>query len=204
MGFYRNVILPKLCDASMKNERLAPFRERVIGGAEGRVLEIGAGSGRNLPLYGAGVDEVIALEPDASLTRMAEIRAKERSRPVEWMEASAEEIPLENGSVDTAVSTWTMCSIPHLTQALREMRRVLKPGGRLLFVEHGLSPEPRVQKWQNLIDPLWSRISGGCHLNRPIRRMIEDAGFQIERVDTCYLPGPKSMGYFSEGSARPG
>lgn len=204
MGFYRNVILPKLCDAAMKNERLAPFRERVIGGAEGRVLEIGAGSGRNLPLYGTGVDEVIALEPDASLTRIAESRAKERSRPVEWIEASAEEIPLENGSVDTAVSTWTMCSIPHLTQALREMRRVLKPGGRLLFVEHGLSPEPRVQKWQNLIDPLWSRISGGCHLNRPIRRMIEDAGFQIERVDTCYLPGPKSMGYFSEGSARPG
>ena len=203
MGFYRNVILPRLCDFAMKNERLTPFRERVVGRAEGRVLEIGAGSGRNLPLYKAAVDDVIALEPDPNLARMSEARAKERSRPVQWLEASAEEIPLENGSVDTVVSTWTMCSIADVTRALREMRRVLKAGGHLLFVEHGLSPEPRVQKWQATIDPIWSRISGGCHVNRPIRRMIEAAGFRIDGIETCYLPGPKSLGYFSEGRARP-
>src|SRR5215469_2218902 len=203
MGFYRNVILPKLCDFAMRNERLQPFRERVVGRADGRVLEIGAGSGRNLSLYRANVDEVIALEPDPNLARMAEARANERSRPVKWVEAPAEDIPLDNGSVDTVVSTWTICSIADATRALGEMRRVLKAGGRLVFVEHGLSPEPRVQRWQETIDPLWSRISGGCHLNRPIRRMIEEAGFRMEAIETCYLPGPKSMGFLTEGSATP-
>ena len=145
MGFYRNVVLPKLCDLTMRRKDLSPFRERVIGRAEGRVLEIGAGSGLNLPLYRAAVDEVIALEPDPKLAEISQARAKERARPVQWMEASAEEIPLEKGCIDTVVSTWTMCSIPDATRALREMRRVVRPGGRLLFVEHGLAPEPRVQ-----------------------------------------------------------
>jgi ubiquinone/menaquinone biosynthesis C-methylase UbiE len=185
----------------MRRKELQAYRARVIGAAEGRVLEIGAGSGLNLKFYPAAVNEVIALEPDQRLVRMAQQHTGETLRPVSFLEASAEEIPLEDRSVDTAVSTWTLCTIP--PDALREVHRVLKPGGKLLFVEHGLAPERRVQKWQNGLDPVWSRISGGCHLNRPIRNMIEDAGFKIERLKTSYLPGPKAMGFLSEGGAKP-
>jgi ubiquinone/menaquinone biosynthesis C-methylase UbiE len=202
MGFYRSIVLPKLCDFAMRRKDLAPYRERVIGAAEGRVLEVGAGSGLNLKLYGSAVKEVLALEPDPKLIHMAEQHAKKASRPVSFLEASAEEIPLEGEEIDTVVSTWTICTIP--LGALRELRRVLKPGGKLLFVEHGLAPERKVQKWQNLVDPLWSCISGGCHLNRPISKVIENAGFRIERLDTSYLPGPKVAGFMSEGSALPG
>lgn len=201
MGFYRNFILPKLCDLAMRREDLQPYRVRVIGAAEGRVLEVGVGSGLNLKLYTLGVTEVMALEPDPKLVRMAERHAKEASRPISFLEASAEAIPLEDRSVDTVVSTWTLCTIP--LEALREMRRVLKPGGKLLFVEHGLAPERRVQQWQNRLDPIWSRISGGCHINRPIRNVIESAGFRIDRLQTGYMPGPKPMSFMSEGSADP-
>jgi ubiquinone/menaquinone biosynthesis C-methylase UbiE len=203
MGFYRNVILPKLCDLSMRNKRLRPYRERAIGAAEGRVLEIGAGSGLNLQLYRSGASEVFALEPDQSLLRMAQRKAKNAWRPVTFLEASAEQIPLEDGSVDTVVTTWTLCTIPDAVHALREARRVLKGAGRLLFVEHGLAPERNVQKWQNRLTPVWTKISGGCHLNRPIGQTIETAGFAIERLESGYLPGPKFLAYLSEGSARP-
>jgi ubiquinone/menaquinone biosynthesis C-methylase UbiE len=203
MGFYGNVILPRLCDLSMRNKRLRPYRERVIGAAEGRVLEIGAGSGLNLRLYRSAASEVLALEPDQNLLRIAERNAKNAPRPVTFLEASAEQIPLEDRSVDTVVTTWTLCTIPDADRALREARRVLKTAGRLLFVEHGLAPERHVQKWQNRLTPVWTKISGGCHLNRPIARIIETAGFAIESLETGYLPGPKFLAFLSEGSARP-
>ena len=201
MGFYRDVILPKLCDCAMRNERLAPWRARVIGAAEGRVLEIGAGSGLNIPLYGAGVSEVLALEPEEKLRRMA--AEKQAPRPVKFIEASAEQIPLDDASVDTVVTTWTLCSIPDGTSAMYEARGVLKPGGRLLFVEHGLSPDRGVRRWQNGLNPFWRRISGGCNLNRAITEIIASGGFQIDRLDNAYLPGPKFMSFLYEGSARP-
>ncbi len=203
MGFYRDVIVPRLCDVSMRNKLLWPYRERVTGGAEGRVLEIGAGSGMNLPLYGTRVTEILALEPDHHLMMKAGQKAAAAHRPVTFLEASAEEIPLDDCSVDTVVTTWTLCSIKDATRALGEMRRVLRSNGQLLFVEHGLAPDTSVRKWQNRIDPIWTRVSGGCHLNRPIVAIIGTSGFKIGRIDTDYAPGPKPMTFFYEGCAQP-
>ena len=123
--------------------------------------------------------------------------------PVTFLEASAEQIPLEDGSVDTVISTWTMCSIQDIRRALEEMRRVLRPDGRLLFVEHGLASELNVRKWQNRLDPLWIHVSGGCHLNRPIEALVAGAGFEVDRLETGYITGPKLMAFMYEGVARP-
>jgi ubiquinone/menaquinone biosynthesis C-methylase UbiE len=203
MGFYNDVILPRLIDLAMRNKQLRPFRERVVGAAEGRVLEIGVGSGRNLPFYRAAAREIYALEPASRLVAMARNAPRATTMPVTFIEASAEAIPLDEHSVDTVVMTWTLCSIPEAVAALAEMRRVLRPGGRLMFVEHGQAPDARVRWWQDRLTPVWRRIGGGCHLNRPIRGMIESAGFRIDRIETGYIPGPKPMTFMYEGSARP-
>jgi SAM-dependent methyltransferase len=134
---------------------------------------------------------------------MARRNAKQARRPVTFLDASAEAIPLEDRSVDTVVTTWTLCTIPEAVRALEEMHRVLKPDGRLLFVEHGLALDERVCKWQNRLTPAWKCISGGCHLNRPIAAMIKSGGFIIDHLDTGYAPGPKSMSFLYEGRARP-
>ena len=181
MGFYSDIILPRLCDLAMRNKQLVPFRERVIGAAEGRVLEIGVGSGINLPFYRSPVREVLALEPAPRLVTMARSAPHVTSMPVSFLQASAEAIPLDKYSVDTIVTTWTLCSIPQPGAALAEMRRVLRPGGKLLFVEHGLAPDEAVRRWQDRLTPAWRYISGGCHLNRPIRSMIDAAGFRIDQ-----------------------
>ncbi len=203
MGFYSDIILPRLCDLAMRNKQLRPFRERVVGAAEGRVLEIGVGSGTNLPYYRSPVSEVLALEPAPRLIAMAQNSSRAAITPVKLLEASAEAIPLDQHSVDTVVTTWTLCSIPQAATALAEMRRVLRPAGRLLFVEHGLAPDEGVRRWQDRLTPPWRCISGGCHLNRPIRTMIEGAGFRIDRIETGYSPGPRPMTFMYEGSARP-
>jgi ubiquinone/menaquinone biosynthesis C-methylase UbiE len=203
MAFYSDVILPRLCDLAMRNKQLVPYRERVIGGAEGRVLEIGAGSGRNLPFYGLSAKQILALEPSPKLVAMAR-GLPHQEIPVTFLEASAETIPLDDRTVDTVVTTWTLCTIPQAATALGEMRRVLRPGGRLLFVEHGLSPDERVRWWQDRLTPAWKSISGGCRLNRPIQALIEGAGYRIERIETGYMPGLKPMTFMYEGSARPG
>jgi ubiquinone/menaquinone biosynthesis C-methylase UbiE len=203
MAFYRDVILPRICDFAMRNKQLRPYRERVIGAAEGRVIEIGVGSGLNLPFYRSSAKQVLALEPSAKLIAMAR-RARDTAMPVNFIEGSAEAIPLDDHSVDTVVTTWTLCSIPDAALALTEMRRVLRPNGKLLFVEHGMAPDSNVRRWQDWLTPAWKRISGGCHLNRPISTMIEAAGFRIDRVETGYMPGPKAMTFMYEGSARPG
>jgi len=202
MGFYSDFILPRLLDLAMSNKQLLPFRERVIGAAEGRVLEIGVGSGRNLPFYRSPAKEILALEPSPKLVAMAR-GAAESTVPVRFLEASAETIPLDDATIDSVVTTWTLCSIPQAVSALGEMRRVLRPGGRLLFAEHGLAPSASVRWWQNRLTPAWQSISGGCHLNRPIRSMMEGAGFRIDRIETGYIPGPKPMTFMYEGSAQP-
>ena len=203
MGFYSDIVLPRLCNLAMRNKQLVPFRERVIGAAEGRVLEIGVGSGMNLPFYRPPVREVLALEPAPRLVTMARSASRTTSMLVNFLEASAEAIPLDEHSVDTIVTTWTLCSIPQAATALADMRRVLRQGGKLLFVEHGLAPDEAVHWWQDRLSPAWRYISGGCHLNRPIRTMIEGAGFRIDRIETGYIPGPKPMTFMYEGSAWP-
>lgn len=202
MGFYTDIILPRLCDLAMRNRLFVPYRRRIGGAAVGRVLEIGVGSGLNLPFYAASVTELLALEPSPRLLSMARGAAGASPLPVCFIEASAEAIPIDAHSVDTVVTTWTLCSVPRADAALAELRRVLRPGGRLLFVEHGLAPEDSVRRWQRRLTPAWRRIAGGCHLDRPIQAMIEDAGFRIDRLETRYVPGPKPMTFFYEGSAH--
>jgi ubiquinone/menaquinone biosynthesis C-methylase UbiE len=194
--------LPYFVDWSMRQPAFKEYRSRLLTVAEGWVLEIGVGSGLNLPFYGDAVRHVIGLEPSLKLLSMARSAGRELSQPIELVRASAEAIPLENESVDTVVSTWTLCSIPDVMSALGEMRRVLRPGGRLLFVEHGLSPDPRVRRWQNRLTPLWKRVGGGCHLNRPIAQLIEGSGFRVEQVAAGYMKGPRPMTYMYEGTAR--
>jgi ubiquinone/menaquinone biosynthesis C-methylase UbiE len=203
MGFYRERIIPHIINVSMRNRELTPYRERVIGAAEGRVLEIGAGSGLNLPLYPAATREVLALEPSLRLIRMAQDTSSKTSTKVAFIEAIAEAIPIPEHSIDAVVMTWVLCSIPNARQALAEMRRVLKPDGQLLFVEHGRASEPSVNKWQDRLNPAWRCFAGGCNLNRPISTLIEDAGFRIAHLATGYMKGPRLMTFIYEGRACP-
>lgn len=203
MSFYDNHILPHLQHLMMRNRQLRPYRERVVGAAEGRVLEVGIGSCLNLLFYSSRVREVIGLEPVPRLITMARNEAADAPLPVSFIEGSAEEIPLDDASIDTVLITWTLCTIPQAVQAIHEMRRVLRPGGQLLFVEHGRAPEESVRKWQDRLTPTWKRIAGGCHLNRPIRALVEDNGFDIAQIDTGYMKGPKPMAFLYEGRAKP-
>jgi ubiquinone/menaquinone biosynthesis C-methylase UbiE len=158
---------------------------------------------RGRPFYSPKVQRVIGLDPSAKLLSMARGGGRAHSGPVEFIEGSAEAIPLDDGSVDTVVSTWTLCSIPDALGALREMRRVLRPGGHLLFVEHGRAPDPSVRWWQDFLTPAWKRLGGGCHLNRAIGMLIEAAGFQFDRIETGYMRGPRPLTFMYEGSAHP-
>ena len=203
MSFYDRRVLPWLIELCMRNKEARRYRERMIPLATGRVLEVGVGSGLNLPFYGAGVRHLYALEPSPELRKMAGRRTKGTRFAVEFLDRSAEEIPLERGSVDTVVTTWTLCTIPDAIRALREMRRVLKPGGVLLFVEHGLAPDPGVRAWQDRLNPLWNRIGGGCNLNRKIDMMIIESGFRLDELETEYAKGLKPMSFMYRGRARP-
>ena len=203
MGFYENRVLPHLLHLAMRQENLAAYRRRTIPSADGYVLEIGVGSGLNLPFYAGGVKQVIGLDPSPRLLSMARKARPGAAVPsIELIEGSAVDIPLDDRSVDTVVTTWTLCSIPDVRAALGEMRRVLKPSGQLLFVEHGTSPDASVRRWQDRLTPLWKRIAGGCHLNRPIPELVEQSGFRIDRIETGYMKGPKPMAFMYQGKAR--
>jgi ubiquinone/menaquinone biosynthesis C-methylase UbiE len=157
----------------------------------------------NLPFYGSGTEQVVGLEPSTTLLSIARKSLASTRTSAELVDGSAEAIPLGDHSVDTVVSTWTLCTIPDVTRALEEIRRVLKPEGRFLFVEHGRSPDPGVRRWQDRLNPVWRPVAGGCNLNRPISELLERSGFQLERVDTGYGRGPKPMAFMYEGAARP-
>ena len=201
MGLYESWLMPRLCHLAMRNKRLWPARQRVVGAAEGDVLEIGIGSGLNFPYYGPQARRVFALEPSPHLLDMARRAARKASVATAFIEGSAEQIPLDAKSVDTVLMTWVGCSIPDIEAALREMRRVLRPDGRLLFVEHGRAPDANVKRWQQRLEPFWLPLSGGCHLTRRIVDQMPAAGFRVGQVDTGYLPGPKVLTFLYEGSA---
>jgi ubiquinone/menaquinone biosynthesis C-methylase UbiE len=201
MGLYQKCVLPRLIELAMRNDLLDGYRRSVIGPARGLVLEIGVGPGLNLPLYGPAVDHVRAIDPSPELLRSARDRGTGALAPASLLQASAEQLPFADEVFDTIVMTWTLCSIPHPVGALTEMRRVLRPGGRLLFVEHGLSPEPRIAHWQRWLTPCWKRIGGGCHLDRKMDALIRGAGFGLDVIETGYMKGPKPWTFMYQGSA---
>ncbi|HEX2255096.1 MAG TPA: class I SAM-dependent methyltransferase [Afifellaceae bacterium] len=202
MGLYSEHVLPWLTHLSMRNRLLGPYRQRLVPQARGRVLEVGVGSGLNLPLYGPAVELVVGLDPSAGLLRRAAAMAAEARPAVALVRASAEAIPLTDASVDTVVMAWTLCSIPDARSALAEIRRVLRPDGALLFVEHGLSHDERTARWQHRLDPMWVRVS--CHLDNPVEQMLEAAGFALDDLKTGYLDrGPRPIAFMYEGRARP-
>jgi ubiquinone/menaquinone biosynthesis C-methylase UbiE len=201
MSFYEKWILPRLIDLGMRTKEAMRYRSQVVPQARGIVLEVGVGSGLNLALYGGSVEHVYALDPSEELLKMARKKARDAGTPVEFLAHSGEDIPLEDASVDTVVTTWTLCSIPDPARALKEMRRVLKPEGVLLFAEHGLAPDDAVRRWQERLNPLWGRFTGGCNLNRKIDGLIGAANFTITQIDTGYAKGPRPMSYVYAGRA---
>jgi ubiquinone/menaquinone biosynthesis C-methylase UbiE len=203
MNLYEHWLLPRLIDLAMRNPEATRQRKAMVPAARGRVLELGAGSGLNLPFYGAGVTELVALDPSEELLAMARGKRAAAGFPVEFLPCSAEAISLDDRSIDTVVSTWTLCSIPDALRALGEARRVLKPGGTLIFVEHGLAPDPAVQRWQRRLNPTWRRVAGGCNLDRRVDRLIREAGFEIVDLHQKYLKGPRPFTYTYCGHARP-
>jgi ubiquinone/menaquinone biosynthesis C-methylase UbiE len=201
MNFYDHWVLPPVLDLVMRQRQLAKYRREVVAAASGRVLEVGVGSGLNFPLYGKQVEVIFGIDPSPRLLAIARRRVAAAGTRADLLLGSAAAIPLADSTVDTVVLTWTLCSIPEPLTALREMRRVLKPDGRLLFVEHGLSPEPGVVRWQHRLTPMWRHIAGGCHLDRKMDDLIRSAGFDLKDLQTEYARGPRCMTYMYEGCA---
>jgi ubiquinone/menaquinone biosynthesis C-methylase UbiE len=201
MGIYQDQFLPRFTNKVMNRRDLQPIRDRVCAGLDGEVLEIGFGSGLNVPHYPPAVTRVRAVDPATLGRRLAAARVAASPVQVEYVGLDGQAIPLDPASIDHVVSTWTLCTIPDVERALGEVRRVLRPGGSLHFVEHGLSPDARVARWQDRLTPLQRLVAGGCHLNRPIDRIIAGSGLELAGLKNYYVEGPKSMGYSFEGRA---
>jgi ubiquinone/menaquinone biosynthesis C-methylase UbiE len=199
---YGTLVLPRLIHFAMTREEMTRLRAANVPAARGAVLEVGIGSGLNLPFYTSGVTRVYGVDPSAELLAMARERATAAPFPVELVHGSADRIALGDASVDTVVATWSLCSIANASDALREMGRVLKPGGAFIFVEHGLAPDAGVRKWQNFLTPLWRPLTGGCHLNRKMDDLVRGAGFTITELRTAYLPGPCAFTFMYQGRAE--
>ena len=197
----RTECVPRVVDVALRGKQFDRVRARVASGLDGEVLEVGFGSGRNVPHYPASVRRVRAVDPATLGRDLAADRVAASPVPVEYVGLDGEVLPLDDASVDHVLTTWTLCTIPAVDRALDEMRRVLRPGGTLRFVEHGRSPDAGVARWQDRLTPIQRRVFGGCHLNRPIDRMLAEAGLTITQLDTYYLPGPKPFGYLYEGAA---
>lgn len=197
MGLYDRYILPKFLNCACGSKPINYQRQKVVPLAKGKVLDIGIGSGLNIPFYNSDqIDKVIGIDPSHELIELAKELANDSKASIELVIGSAESIPYPDNFFDTVLVTYTMCTIPNVEIANKEMWRVLKDDGRLIFCEHGLAPDKKISKWQNRIDPFWGKIAGGCHLNRDIQKLITDAGFSFESLDKMYIPStPKFAGY---------
>lgn len=204
MGFYDKHILPRFINCACGTKPIMKQREKVVPRARGTVLEIGIGTGLNLPYYDASrVDRLIGLDPSEESWKLAGERAAHLDFDVEFIGLPGEEIPLEDASIDTVMVTYALCTIPDPIRALRGIARVLRPGGSLIFCEHGRAPDEGVRQWQDRINPFWGLMLGGCNLNRDIPQLLGAGGFEVVDLDTSYLPGtPRFAGYNFWGSAR--
>jgi ubiquinone/menaquinone biosynthesis C-methylase UbiE len=202
VSFYRDKVLPRLQDKAMNRQGTREVRARICAGLTGRVLEVGFGTGLNVGHYPQAVTTVLAVEPSGVCMRIAEPRIASSNTPVELAGLTGERLDLSSEEVDVVLSTWTLCTIPDLSAALGELRRVLKPGGTFHFVEHGHAPDAKTARWQQRLDPLNRKLAGGCHLTRRIPESIEAAGFEMQHLDSYYSEGePKPWGYTYEGRA---
>lgn len=203
--FYTNHLMPRLLDWVCGMKAFDKLRKKTVPLAVGKVLEVGLGTGQNVEHYHPGqVDHVQAIDPAEELFELARQRIERQAIEIVYTPASAEKLPFEDAAFDTVLITFTLCTIPDVEKALSEMRRVLKPNGSLIFCEHGSAPEAGVRRWQDRLTPLWKKVAGGCHLNRPITELIQNAGFEISELDTGYhLDGPKPFTYIFRGVARP-
>lgn len=204
MGVYSTQVLPRILDVACNSKESHPQRRRLCEGLAGDVVEIGFGSGLNVPFYPPAVTQVTAVEPADVGWRLAGKRLRETRVPIHRAGLGAGSLPFPDDRFDAALSTWTMCTIPDIAAALRELRRVLKPEGTLHFVEHGLAPDEGVRRWQHRLEPVQKRLFGGCHLTRSIVDLLRNGGFAISELDVYYEQGtPKPLGANSLGVARP-
>jgi len=201
-NLYNHYVLPRLIHYAMKRDDMARLRAAHIPAARGVVLDVGIGSGLNLPFYTGAVTKLYGVDRSPQLLERAGSLTAAAPFPVELLNQDADRLSLANVCVDTVVVTWSLCSIANTTGALSEMRRVLKPGGAVIFIEHGLSPDAGVRKWQDRLTPVWRRCAGGCHLNRKTDDLLRGAGFTIESLQTGYLAGPRALTFMYEGVAR--
>jgi ubiquinone/menaquinone biosynthesis C-methylase UbiE len=201
MGLYEEQILPRFTHVVMARREFIPIRARVAAGLDGEVLEVGFGSGLNVPHYPPGVSRVRAVDPAEVGRKLAADKVAASPVSVEYIGLAGEELPLEPATVDHVLTTWTLCTIPDVERALSEIGRVLRPGGSFHFVEHGQSPDPKVALWQDRLTPLQRRLAGGCHLNRPIDHLVAGSGLEVTKMENYYAKGPRAFGYMFEGLA---
>jgi ubiquinone/menaquinone biosynthesis C-methylase UbiE len=202
MGLYRSILFPFLMDVAMRDRPFTRFRKTLLRGLSGHVLEIGAGTGLNLPHYEVGVERLTLVDVNPGVNRYVSKRIRLAPFPVDYTTLTAESLPFDDASFDAVVSTWTLCSIPDVQAALGEVRRVLKPGGEFRFVEHGLAPDAAVRRWQHRLNPIQRCVADGCHLNRDMTSLITGAGFDLTNLSQAYVPKtPKWVGYFTLGTA---
>jgi len=203
MGFYSDQIVPRFLNIAMGMSMIADERKKCLAEVQGKVLEVGFGSGHNLPFYPPTVEKVTAIDPSELSARLARPRIAKAPFPVDYLPLKGEEIPAPDASFDSVVSTFTLCTIQDTNAALRQIRRVLRPGGKFFFVEHGRSHEPKVQRWQDRFNGLQNALCGGCNLNRDMEQLIGNAGFEFLSIDKYYAKGPKVSTYIYRGIARP-